>query len=236
MKRRMICFMMVVVLLFTFATPAFALDSGINNEVAMQNEIEERKAIAYADLHRQLAQQDALDMFEIFQQYLDAEIEAEVRAQYGIPGDAEVNSGNFVFTYGGYVAYNGISDSKVMITVLDEPKGREYILNQFGISMADIIDGLLGTIPHWLVNNPIFSALSMVHFVIDTVSNYQIAQNDYYAKLMVVSSDGAATTATYAYPWTTYPYLYVESASTLVGHGFFNQGVSYNTPEQLYIM
>ena len=71
--------------MFSFCLPVLAAadDSSIS-EVAIASQIEQEKKLIFSEVYRQLAEQDALILFDTYVEILTPEIETQILAQHGI--------------------------------------------------------------------------------------------------------------------------------------------------------
>lgn len=202
---------MAVVLCVSLASPALA--TGIGHEsAAMQmaaNEIESETARMMSSVASQLAAQGQLDMLPIYEEIISAEIEASVKAKYGLASPNSINyeSETFYFPNGGAVACEGPSLTKIVHFYLTPAQFNEYVyvdkeevmlevlLDLVSMDFTDILD--LWQIPGY------------VKIIADAFTCEEISNRGGTAHVMIVSNASGTEVSSSLLFWSGSPFATV---------------------------
>ena len=209
--KKILCTILCLTLVLTSTCFVFASDSEtMYGTLDIERQIEAAKATEYAELHRQLEAQGALELMDMFVAELDKIIENEVLMTNGI--DTSVYSTNdYRLNYpdGGLLGYENSIGGHVLSTYVLPEIGEQYIIPGETLTIAEIANLFLGTIPAW---GQAFSMLFSLKIKALASQSTSIENADGYAQIMNVRDISGSENATYIRGWTTYPYINVTTA------------------------
>lgn len=222
--KKMLCMILAIVMCLSVCAPAYAsgvesIDSTENVELVekrIQQEILAMEEAVWADLHRQLAAQNALDGMPYFQAALQPEIEQVVYAKYNLEpptNSTQSLTANYSYNFpnGGMVHYTGSLNTENAVLFMTDDQTLRYYYNP--VTFSDYVSEVLGYIP--LLS--ILTLASSFSIVLEQLAKQEIEAADYYSRMLHISWGAGAEQATYAYGWTTYPTATVYSANSITG-------------------
>ena len=225
MKKRFLSAVLAVILCVSLASPAFAAEIG-HESAAMQmaaNEIESETARMMSSVASQLAAQGQLDMLPIYEEILTTEIEASVKAKYGLASPNSINyeseyglataasaqSVSLYFPRGGVVGFESAFHTYVVETYMTPSLFNQYAEENvygdtsFDSEFGDLIDLFGPTVKAWIYALSIPNAIRIIG---NYVACNRILEAGGYAEVMVVSDASGIETSTALLVWDNYPY------------------------------
>lgn len=155
MFKKVISVFLVFTMIFSVTmTTAGAATSVENIALAdrVNAEIEQQKAVIFADIYKQLKEQDALSLMDEFVSAITPDIENAVLAKYNLPV-TRASNGNLVMDGGGVMTYETSLHATVIKTCLLPNQAQKYLVSNTLLTMGKVINKILGrSIPHWTVS------------------------------------------------------------------------------------
>ena len=98
--KKLLCLTLVFVMIFTSTCYVFAAEqTHVVGQMSLEDKIEAAKALEYAELHKQLEAQDALELMDLFIGELEPIIETEVRIANGMADSSLYSTNDFRLNY-----------------------------------------------------------------------------------------------------------------------------------------
>lgn len=198
---------------------AFAETVSTPTNIEFESALEEKRDFVYEDVYRQLKEQNATDLFDIYKEILEPQIEAEVLADFGIQLQS---SNSYVFNHGGYVTYlkplSGYKPTEVAVTCLDINGTNKYIYNMKKITMESILMAYLGEIPKV---GAVLDILSLSTDLSDLSSIGAVSAAGGYGEIINTHSYEFDEKASIFTGWRNHPYYTLPSGATNVHWGAF---------------
>lgn len=208
--RKIISTILVITLVFTVTLPVYAYEdiktpTNYDEVVALkaQIEINAMEEMVWDDLYDQLAAQNALDGFELFQDFLRPEIESAVYDKYGITSQsvaAASDTRTYSFPKGGMVSYSGSLNTDNVVLCMNKEDTLKYYYDNTA-NFGDLLLSVLSFIP----GTTLIGLAATANIALTASAKKEIKAAGYYSKFVTISWGGGAERGTYAYGWKTHP-------------------------------
>ena len=204
--KKSISFVLVLVLVFTASIYGYAEESSVELEKSvLERKIEAAKAKEYAELYRQLDEQNALEFMNQFIAVLDPQIEAEVKLLNENSNSASMHSTNdyrLTFLDGGVTGYRNSIGANILSTYILPEASEKYIVEESTLTIGALVAIFLGYIPAW---GSAMAGLFSLALTVTASQSSSIQAADGYAQVMNISDAAGIEAASYVRGWTTYP-------------------------------
>lgn len=201
--KKLLSMVLSLAMVISVVSPAFAYDASANIAMDIQNEIQAKTDLIMDDVYRQLEEQDALELLDVYKEILEPQIHCEVLTQHGV---MPMSAKTYNLKNGGVITYLATFDeyqpTEVVVTCLDRDRAYDFILQQLSFSAGDIIEVILGHIPY-------VSDISDFLFNLDsycgTAAITSITKSNGYAQVINTYSREFDTSASVVIGWSTHP-------------------------------
>lgn len=212
MIKKLTSLALALVMCLSLCVPAFA---STKIERQIQAEIQQEEERIWANVYQQLEAQDALSLMETVQEALRPDIEANVRARYGVNVSTYAAT-SYRFPNGGYVAYRSTLGTNVIKMGLNQEDTKTLLIDNT-YSVSGIFLALMGTMPAFGLW---FGAIGVAQAVANYTAKKDIdAANGYSTVLYVEADDGDRGTVISG--WYSYSTLNIHDYERITGSGSF---------------
>lgn len=190
--------------------PAKVTESIVQKDV--DNEIE----LARKEIYRQLEEQDALILMDVYESIIYPQIEEQVRAEYGQKNSIQAAANKSYYApNGGMVTYltpiSGYKPTEVAVTCYNRNDSYTFLLERLSFSMKDLLLSIVGYIPKLgAVSSPVLD----IKGVMDSITIGRIKDADGCAQIMNTYSREWGTKASLVMGWTSRYNITVPSNAT----------------------
>lgn len=211
MKKRIVSIILALSLCMGLSVPAFAADSNQSIErvtsAQIEAEVQAEKERIFDSVYRQLEEQSALSMYDIYKAELSPMIETSVRARYNVEnvtqGATPRTISHHYFPYGGIVSYSSkVTGADVLTVYMDYDTTYHYILTG-SFTALDVIETALSYVP--VIGNS-FSLLSTVRTIANEVAKRDIAAAGGYGYILNITDPMSGIEPSILLGWDNYPY------------------------------
>lgn len=198
--------MIVITILFLMPVHVFASNQdNADYEKQMIDEIEIEKKKERENILKQLEEQDAVEMLDVYEEIIYPEIEDSIRTKYAIKYGVKYikpYSQSYIAPNGGVVSYlntvNGYKSTEAIVTYLDKPKTIDFVFEWTSFSMGNIVKAILGYLPR---TGSVSSFLFSLESISKEMSITNINNCDRHAKIINTYSRIDGTTASVVTGW-----------------------------------
>lgn len=197
------------------ATPDIKGSKSVNMESDIKNEIE----IARKEIYRQLEEQDALILMEVYEDIIYPQIEKQIRSEYRgkIHPLMDERASYYYAPKGGMVTYltpiSGYKPTEVAVTCLDRDKSYDYFLEKNSFSLSNIFSTKLGYIPNL---GDVSGVLLDISGIADSLAISNVKAAGGCAQIINTYSREWGTKASLLTGWSDRYNIYVPSNATNV--------------------
>ena len=198
-------FSICALLIIPFTTTSFAASSKSSqvSESVIQNDIQSEIKLAHDEIYRQLEQQDALIMMDVYESIIYPQIEQQIRAEYSHKKSMAAQT-SYYAPKGEMVTYltpiSGYQPTEVAITCFNRDDSYSFLLENLPYSMKDLLLSVVGYIPKLgAVSSPILD----VNGIIQGVTINRIKEAGGCAQIMNTYSREWGTKASLVMGWTS---------------------------------
>lgn len=209
--KKILSLVLVITMLFASSTLGFASEK-VNqvSETNIENQIQLAKTQEYERLYKQLREQGALELMDLFMEELDPIIEAEVRMANSNKVEMEMvgNANKITLNYpnGGLVSYKNSINAYVLSTYLPPSLSKKYIVSNTEMAIGTVAVAALGSIPAW---GGVLGALFSFRLFVTSSGSEAVKEANGYAQVMNISDASGAVAASYVRGWTTHPKIII---------------------------
>lgn len=219
----------LLVLVSILVSPIHAFASNFDGDIIsqMEKEIAIEKEIARREIYRQLKDQDALIMLEVYEDIIYPQIENQIKNEYAVLYNLAIDtvtpySNSYDAPNGGLVTYlhpmTGYKPTEVAITCLDRDASYDYILEANSLTIRGVLLSILGYIPYI---GDISGLVLDIQGIVDGFSISSIKKAGGCAMIMNTYSREFGTKASLVTGWSDRFKIIVPSVATNVRANIF---------------
>lgn len=219
--KKVFCLLVTFMVIFSFVgnVHASSLDVSEVRTEEIENDIRQEIEIARKEIYRQLEQQDALILMEVYENIIYPQIEQQIRDEYR---GVAVSSKHYHAPNGGLVTYlsplDGYKPTEVAVTCLNRDDSYEYLLNKYSFTLSDVIYAILGYIPRL---GSVSSTVLNINGFADSLAISKIKDAGGCAQIINTYSREWGTKASLLTGWSDRYDIYVPSNATNVTFSSF---------------
>lgn len=219
--KKIFSLMLVFILAFGVTGNVFAASS--NNEktkkvVDMETDIKNEIELARKEIYRQLKQQDALVLMEVYEDIIYPQIEQQIKAEYSRNKGALLATESrrgFYAPNGGLVTYlhpiSGYKPTEVAVTCLNRSDSYDYLLLRDSFSISSLLKTILGYVPYV---GGISGTLMDMDGVVDSIAKRNIYKAGGCAQIINTYSREWGTKASIINGWTDRYDIFIPVSAT----------------------
>lgn len=216
--KKVLCLMLISMLTFGVVGNVFAASPDISETKMkqMEEDIKSEIEISRKEIYRQLEQQDALVLMEVYEDIIYPQIEQQIKAEYMGQPSYQLNA-TYYAPNGGLVTYlsplSGYQPTEVAVTCLNRDDSYDYLLNEYSFKPINIISSILGYIPYL---GEVSSLVLDIRGIADSAAISKINEANGYAEIINTYSREWGTKASLVTGWSDRYYISVPSSATNV--------------------
>lgn len=219
--KKIFCLIFTLVLSFGSFGNVFAATPDIKGSKSgdMESDIQNEIEIARKEIYRQLEEQDALILMEVYEDIIYPQIEKQIRAEYRgeVNPFIEERASYYYAPKGGMVTYltpiSGYKPTEVAVTCLDRDKSYDYFLNKYSFSLSSVLSTILGYIPDL---GDVSGMILDIKGIADSLAISNVKNADGCAQIINTYSREWGTKASLLTGWSDRYNIYVPSNATNV--------------------